>query len=78
VLVLPSGQKLTFGLLASITLNIVPFHANAPFPALLLFLNASWKLCSMRVFSTACDYLDHFNCVKMVAFHFYFQSGEAN
>jgi hypothetical protein len=27
----------------------------APFPALLLFLNASWKSCSLWVVSTACD-----------------------
>jgi hypothetical protein len=50
-LVLPSGQQLTSGLLATITLEVVPFHAYA----LLLFLIASRKSCSVRVFSTACD-----------------------
>jgi hypothetical protein len=35
--VLPSGQKLTFSLLATITLQVVPFRVYAPFPALLPF-----------------------------------------
>jgi hypothetical protein len=29
---LPYGQKLTLGLLATVALEIVPFHAYAPFP----------------------------------------------
>jgi hypothetical protein len=37
---LPSGQKLTLDLLVTITLEVVPFHAYALFPALLSFLNA--------------------------------------
>jgi hypothetical protein len=53
--VLPSGQKLSLGTLATITLEVVPFHTYAPFPALLPFLNASWKSCSVRVFSITCD-----------------------
>jgi hypothetical protein len=32
------------------------------------FLNASWKSCSVRVFS-----LDNLNCVKVAAFQFYLQ-----
>jgi hypothetical protein len=48
-----SGQKLIFGLLAIITLEVVLFLAYAPFPALQPFLNAPWKSCSVRVFSTA-------------------------
>jgi hypothetical protein len=49
-------SKINFGLLVNITLKAVPFHLYAPFPALLpFFLNASWKSCSVRVFSTACD-----------------------
>jgi hypothetical protein len=40
-------------LLTTITLKIAPFHAYAQFPALLPVLNASWKLCSVRVFRTA-------------------------
>jgi hypothetical protein len=41
--------------MATITLKVVPFHAYAPFPALCHFLNASWKLCSVGVFSTTCN-----------------------
>jgi hypothetical protein len=41
-LVVPSGQKLTSGLLATITLGVVPFCPYAPFSALLPFLNSSW------------------------------------
>jgi hypothetical protein len=52
---MPSGQKLTFDLLATTTLGVVPFHAYALFPALLPFLNASWKSCSVKLFGTACD-----------------------
>jgi hypothetical protein len=49
---MPSGQKLTLGLLATITLDVVPFQVYAPFSALLpfFFLNASWKSRSVRVF----------------------------
>jgi hypothetical protein len=36
--VLLSGQKLTLGLLATITLEVVPFHVYAPLSALLPFL----------------------------------------
>jgi hypothetical protein len=54
-LVLPSYQKLTLGLLTTITLEVVSFREYAKFPALLPFLNASWKPCPVRVFSTACD-----------------------
>jgi hypothetical protein len=53
--VLPSGQKLTLGLLDTIILEVVAFHAYATFPVLLSFLNASWKSCPVKVFSTACD-----------------------
>jgi hypothetical protein len=55
--VLPFGQKLTLDLLATITITIevVLFRSYAPFPALLTFYKASWKPCSVSVFSTACD-----------------------
>jgi hypothetical protein len=36
-LVLPYGQKLTLGILATIILDVVPFRAHAPFPELLPF-----------------------------------------
>jgi hypothetical protein len=50
---LQSGQKLVLRLLATIALAVVSFHTDAPIPALLPFLNASWKSCSVRMFSTA-------------------------
>jgi hypothetical protein len=43
------------GLLATVTLEVIPIHIYALFPALLPFLNASWKSCSVVVFITACD-----------------------
>jgi hypothetical protein len=39
-LVLPPCQKLTLGLLATITLEVVPFREHILFPAILPFLNA--------------------------------------
>jgi hypothetical protein len=53
-LVLPSSQKLNFGLLSTINFGVVPFLAYALFPALLPFLNASWKSCFVGMFSTTC------------------------
>jgi hypothetical protein len=40
--------------MANITFEVVPLRAYLPFPALLPFLNASQKSCSVRMFSTAC------------------------
>jgi hypothetical protein len=37
-------SKTNLALLATITFEVGPFCAYAPFPALLSFLNASWKL----------------------------------
>jgi hypothetical protein len=69
--VLPCGQKnVTFGQLATITLEVAPFLAYAPFPALLLFLNATWKSCSVRVFSTACDSVSITSIVWPLSFIF--------
>jgi hypothetical protein len=75
--VLASGQKLTLGLLATITLKVVPFRAYVPFPALLPFLNCTLEV----VFCEGVQHrlrfcLEHLNCVKMAAFQFYFQSGK--
>jgi hypothetical protein len=39
------------GLLATITLKVVPFHMYAPFPELLQFFKCILEV----VFSTACD-----------------------
>jgi hypothetical protein len=54
-LVLSSGQKLTLGLLATITIEVAHFRTCASFPVLLPFLNTSMDSCSVRVLSTACD-----------------------
>jgi hypothetical protein len=48
-------EELSLGPLSTIALELVPFWAYAKFPELLQFLNASWKLCSVRLLSTACD-----------------------
>jgi hypothetical protein len=74
--VLPSGQKLTLGLLATITFEVVPFHAYAPFPVLLPFLNVSWKLCSVKVFTIACNSSSVISVVlKIEPFSFIFNWG---
>jgi hypothetical protein len=62
-------SKLTFGLLATITLEIVSFHAYALFPVLLLFLKCMLEV----VISEGVQYclqlcLEHLKCVKMAAF----------
>jgi hypothetical protein len=49
--VLPSGQKLTLGLLATITLEVVPFHTYARSQRFCHFLHASWKSNFVRVYS---------------------------
>jgi hypothetical protein len=75
--VLPSGQKLTLGLVATITLEVVLFHMYALFPALLPFFK-----CILEVlFSEGIEHrlqfcLDHLNYVKKVAFQFFLQSGK--
>jgi hypothetical protein len=51
--VLTSGQKITLDILDTITFEVVPFGAYAPFPALLSFLNASRTLRDVRLFSAA-------------------------
>jgi hypothetical protein len=40
-------------------------------------LNASWKSCSVRMFSKAYKFrLDHLNCIKTAAFQLYLHSGK--
>jgi hypothetical protein len=53
--VLPSGQKLTLCPPDTIALEVEPLHVYAPLQHFSHFLNASWKWCSVRVFSTASD-----------------------
>jgi hypothetical protein len=56
-------NKITLDLLAIITLESVTFRSYGKFPALLPFLNASWKSCSVRTFCSACD--------SMILIHIY-------
>jgi hypothetical protein len=63
---LPSGQKLTFGLLATITLEVVLSHAHAPFLSLPKFFKFILEI-------VYCVYVQHclqfclgnLSCVKM-------------
>jgi hypothetical protein len=75
--VLPSAQKLVLDLLAAMTLEVVLFHEYAPFPEFLpFFINVSWKSCSVRVFSTACDSASMTSFVlKWRSFSFIFSGG---
>jgi hypothetical protein len=66
-------------LLATISLDVVPFHAYAPVPVLLsffFFFNATWKSFCKGVQHCLQFCLDHLSCVKLVAFQFYLQSGK--
>jgi hypothetical protein len=57
--VLPSWHKLTFGLLATITLQVVPFRAYSPFPAFL----PSFKCILEVVFCEGVQYRLRFNSI---------------
>jgi hypothetical protein len=71
------SHKLTFGLLASITLEVVPISAYAPFTALLLFFKCILEVMFFEGVQHGLLFcLDHLNCVKMVALQFYLQSGK--
>jgi hypothetical protein len=77
VLVLPSGQKLTLGLLAAITVKVVPFCAYARFPEFLPFFKCVLEVVFCEGVQHCLQfYLNHFICVKMVAFQFYLQLGK--
>jgi hypothetical protein len=74
---MPFRQNLTLGLLVTITLEVVPFRAYAPFPALLSFFNCTLTV----VFSESVQhrlrfFFDHLTSVSMAAFQFYLQSGK--
>jgi hypothetical protein len=71
--VLLSGQKITFGLLATITLEAVTFRAYALLPPLLAFVKCTLEVV-FCVFLRFC--LDQLNYVKMAALQFYLQSGK--
>jgi hypothetical protein len=75
--VLPSGQKLTLGLLAIITLEVDPFCTYAPFPVLLPFFKFHLEIVFCEGVQHHLQFcLDHLSCVKMAAFQFYLQSGK--
>jgi hypothetical protein len=74
---MPFGQKLTLGLLAIITLEEVPFRAYAPFSVLQPFFTCILEIVFCEGFQHRLRFcLDHLNCVKLVAFQFYFQSAK--
>jgi hypothetical protein len=52
---LPSGRKLSLGLLVTIILEVVPFCAYVPFPELLSFIKCILEVVSVKVFINACD-----------------------
>jgi hypothetical protein len=69
--VLPSGQKLTLSLLATINFDVVPFRVHVLFPALLTIFKSIME----DVFCDSVQHrlrfcLDHNTCVKTVAFQF--------
>jgi hypothetical protein len=72
-----SGLELTFWLLATITLKVVPFYVYAPFPALLPFLKSILYVVFCEGVQHCMKFcLDHLNFVKIAAFQCYLQSGK--
>jgi hypothetical protein len=64
---LPTGQKLTLGPLATITLKLVPCHAYELFPELLSFFKSIQEVMfceGVRHHLQFC--LNHLNCVKII------------
>jgi hypothetical protein len=75
--VLPFGQKLTLGLLATITLEVVLIRAYAPFPALLSFFKCILEVVFCGSIQRRLRFcFDQLSCVKMAAFQLYLQSGK--
>jgi hypothetical protein len=73
--VLPSGQKLTLGLLA--TLDVAHFRVYASFPELLPIFKCVLEVVFCESIQHRLRFcLDHLSCVKMATFQFYFQSGK--
>jgi hypothetical protein len=71
---LTSSHKQTLSLLATVTLEVVPFRAYAPFPELLPFFKCILEV----VFCGSVQHrppfcLNHVSCVKMAVFQFYLQ-----
>jgi hypothetical protein len=75
---LPSSQKLTLGLLATITLEAIPFNKYSPYPALLPFFKFILEIVLCEGVQHRLQFcLDHLRYVKMAAaFQFELQSGK--
>jgi hypothetical protein len=74
---IPFGQKLTLGILATISLKVNPFRAYAPFPALLPFYECILEVVFCEgIHHRLRFYLGHLSFLKMAAFQFHFQSGK--
>jgi hypothetical protein len=71
-LLLPSGQKLTLGLLATISLKVVPFCVYPLFPVLLPFFKyiPEFVFCEGGLHCLRFC-ISHLSCVKMAAFRFF-------
>jgi hypothetical protein len=71
------SKKLTFGLLATISLEVVRFCTYAPFPALLPFFKCILEVVFCKGVQRRSRFcLNHLSCIKMAAFQFYLQSGK--
>jgi hypothetical protein len=60
--------------MATITLDVVPFHAYAVPSAYAIFICILEVVFCEGVQHCLLFFLDHLNCVKMAAFQFYLQS----
>jgi hypothetical protein len=75
--VLPSGQKLILGLLATITLEVVPFRTYTPFPALLPLSKCILEVVFCEGIQHCLRFcLHHLSFVKTTASKFYLQLGK--
>jgi hypothetical protein len=73
---LPSGQKLTLGILATVTLEVVPFREYAPFPALLPFFKCILEVVLLECVQHRLLFGLSLICVNMAAFQFHLQLKE--
>jgi hypothetical protein len=65
--VLPSGQKLILGLLATISLEVIYFHPCALIPVFLAFFKCILEVVFCEGVQHCLRFcLIHFNCIKMV------------
>jgi hypothetical protein len=68
-LILPSSQKLTLGLLATITLQVALFHSYEPSPVLLPVFKSILEVVFCKGVKHCLRFcLDHLNCDKMAEF----------